>query len=47
MVRRGGERFRTIIETLQRAQSSGEPVTSRMITSLITGAQKRSEGRQL
>jgi len=44
MVRRGGERFRTIIETLQRAQSTGEPVTSRMITSLITGAQKRSEG---
>jgi preprotein translocase subunit SecA len=44
MVRRGGDRFRTIIETLQRAQSTGEPVTSSMITSLITGAQKRSEG---
>lgn len=44
MVRRGGDRFRTIIETLQRAQATGEPVTSKMITSLITGAQKRSEG---
>ena len=40
MVRRGGDRFRTIIETLQRAQATGEPVTSKMITSLITGAQK-------
>ena len=44
MVRRGGDRFRTIIGTLQKAQDTGEPVTSRMISSLITGAQKRSEG---
>ena len=44
MIRRGGDRFKMIIGTLEKAQESGEPVTSRMITNLITGAQKRSEG---
>src|SRR5690606_36339978 len=44
MIRRGGERFKTIIGTLEKAQVTGQPVTSRMISSIITGAQKRSEG---
>ncbi len=44
MVRRGGDRFKTIIGTLQKAQTSGQPVTSGIISGLITGAQKRSEG---
>ena len=44
MVRRGGDRFKTIISTLEKAQDSGEPVTSKLISNLITGAQKRSEG---
>jgi len=44
MIRRGGDRFKQIIATLEKAQTTGQPVTSRIITSLITGAQKRSEG---
>lgn len=44
MVRRGGDRFKMVIGTLQKAQTTGEPVTSKIISSLITGAQKRSEG---
>ncbi|WP_035357009.1 preprotein translocase subunit SecA [Acholeplasma granularum] len=44
MVRRGGDRFKTIISTLEKAQDSNKPVTSKMISNLITGAQKRSEG---
>ncbi|MBN3490682.1 preprotein translocase subunit SecA [Acholeplasma equirhinis] len=44
MIRRGGDRFKTIIGTLQKAQTTGQPVTSKIITNLITGAQKRSEG---
>lgn len=44
MVRRGGDRFKSIIGTLEKASDSGEPVTSKIISNLITGAQKRSEG---
>lgn len=44
MVRRGGDRFKMVIGTLQKAQGTGEPVTSKIISGFITGAQKRSEG---
>ncbi len=44
MVRRGGDRFKMVIGTLQKAQTNSEPVTSKIISGLITGAQKRSEG---
>lgn len=43
LVRRGGDRFRTIINMLSQTQPEGKPVTSKMVSNIITGAQKRSE----
>jgi preprotein translocase subunit SecA len=43
MVRRGGERFRGIIGMMANNTKEGQPVTSRIISSFILGAQKRSE----
>lgn len=44
LVRRGGERFKSIISMLRKATPDGQPVTSKMVSRIILGAQKRSEG---
>ena len=43
LVRRGGDRFKTIIGTLAKTNQPGQPVTSKMISTFVISAQKRSE----
>ncbi|VEU82662.1 preprotein translocase subunit SecA [Acholeplasma hippikon] len=44
LVRRGGETFKTVFERFKKLQGTGEPIQFKMISNIITGAQKRSEG---
>jgi preprotein translocase subunit SecA len=44
LLRFGGERFRTALGMISKANGVGEPLQSRMFTNFVTGAQKRIEG---
>ncbi|MDR4968041.1 MAG: preprotein translocase subunit SecA, partial [Acholeplasmataceae bacterium] len=44
MLRFGGESFKRRIEMLERLNTSGEPLSSKLFSRFVTGAQKRIEG---
>ncbi len=44
MLRFGGESFKGRIELLERMNSTGEPLSSKLFSRFVTGAQKRIEG---
>jgi preprotein translocase subunit SecA len=44
MMRFGGETFKKRIELLERLNTTGEPLSSKMFSRFVTGAQKRIEG---
>ena len=44
MMRFGGESFKNRIEMLERLNSSGEPLSSKLFSRFVTSAQKRIEG---
>jgi len=43
MIRRTGERGKRMIRMLQSTQDEGVPATSKLVSNMVTGAQKRSE----
>ncbi|MDR2828727.1 MAG: preprotein translocase subunit SecA [Acholeplasmatales bacterium] len=44
LVRFGGERFKNQLDLLSRINGAGKPIESKIISNLVTGAQKRIEG---
>ncbi|PKK96436.1 MAG: preprotein translocase subunit SecA, partial [Tenericutes bacterium HGW-Tenericutes-3] len=44
MMRFGGENFKNRIEMLERMNTTGEPLSSKLFSRFVTGAQKRIEG---